>query len=566
MKTKKKLVDLVYLDNRPLESNLKEDYQSKINIWLEWSNTQMGGIGTVEKSEYLALNEYLNNFLVPRLEWISNTVNNAELRTRYMLALLPFNQHGNIKNFLLHFFQFEDNVKTRKLNLSYLFDYEREIRILWDVYKVTKTLDSIFVMLDAMTEAKPFSSIFSKTYIVKLLDTLYSLFSELIKTAIKPEYHFEILNNFPMSCFSPESILNRRVTNHYIINDEMLKKYDFRNYLFHLFYKSSLKIDNNGQNLTFKFNYLDYEIIRQEFLINWINQKLNNNPNKRAVYDQYRVGDQTLNQIIDNNPELELTLLKQLPKHIFDDLIADVNEVVEEKYKSPIEPMSETIGKFAEQFLDFQKAKGFAQKSLEAIQKFVTTLKDQTRKKSDDSLKGKKKSTETETKPQINIQVNIINKEDIDCPFLTIDSSNFNQKLSIIKSKMQFYVYEMFNKKVTQLLNVMDDTKLIKRQIPIPEWSVPFLLKESGAEKNHTHLLVIGAEARKKELNKSYGLGLKESIELKPYFVYGSQKRQSNFGVTTETRIIKGNQFYIYSCANQAVLNKALQLMDIILN
>jgi hypothetical protein len=41
MKTKKKLVDLVYLDSKQLESDLKKDYQSKIDIWLKWMDIKL---------------------------------------------------------------------------------------------------------------------------------------------------------------------------------------------------------------------------------------------------------------------------------------------------------------------------------------------------------------------------------------------------------------------------------------------------------------------------------------------------------------------------------------------
>jgi signal transduction histidine kinase len=43
MKTKQKLVDLVYLDSKQLESDLKKEYWSKIDIWSKWMDVKLEG-------------------------------------------------------------------------------------------------------------------------------------------------------------------------------------------------------------------------------------------------------------------------------------------------------------------------------------------------------------------------------------------------------------------------------------------------------------------------------------------------------------------------------------------
>ena len=39
-----------------------------------------------------------------------------------------------------------------------------------------------------------------------------------------------------------------------------------------------------GKVKEFPFNFLDFELIKQEFLLNWVHQKLKNVPEKEKVY------------------------------------------------------------------------------------------------------------------------------------------------------------------------------------------------------------------------------------------------------------------------------------------
>ncbi len=564
---KKKLVDLIYLDNKRLEYDLKTDYWTRINFWLEWINitsekqlTQ--DILIEEQSEYLVLKHFLKNFLARRLEWIFDSVGDLELRNKYLLALPPFYRQGNIKSYLLHFFQLENCPKDRKLKFVLLNKSEREIRILWDVYKLVNTLKTIDVIMRSSSETNTYSSAFSEEYIATLLNTLTDALNLLIKICVKPEYHHEVLTEFPRDCFDPESILNRRLTNQYLINDIVLEKFDYRNYFFHIFFRSGMKATYNEKTLVFSYNYLDFEIIKQEFLIHWLNDRLADNPKKNEVFDRYTIGGKTFSEIVEKDPEAELTVLKQLPKDVFDDLIADVNQEVEEECKVLVDPMSERIGEFARQFTRFEKAKELTQKPIHAIRHYLDRIRGKSDQK--EKIDTNEKAVENTMSEEVDYQISILSINEIDYPYFCAENFKFSRNLIMLRSKLQSNEYEILTRTTEGLFSTMSEKDLIKRRTPRHEWVVPFLVREKSGKSVFLQLLILGVEAKNQQLSMGYGLGMKEIHKLKPYFVYGSKEKQLRMGNPIETRLVKGERFHVYPFYNPNVLKKVFELVDAI--
>jgi len=378
----KKVVDLIYLDDNKSDAQLQAEYQSRIDTWLDWLDVKQNDEKLIqeahieEQSEFYLVGNVLKHFIGRRLDWILNSVTDPELRGKYLSVLTPFSQHGNIKRFLLHFFQLVDEEsKQERVKFKYFNKSEREIKILWDIYKLTRTIETVATLKKATYGSKPFPSSFSIEYIQEVLNTLKNVAQLLVKICIKPLYQKSFLDRFPQEVFNAETILKRKEADEYLIPDIVLDKFDYRNYLFYIYFRPSIKAIYQNEELSFQFNYLDYEIIRQEFLIDWISVRLSNNPKKWEVFDKYRYGNKTFNQVIESNPKMELHLLKQLPLNVFNDLISSVNEVVEKNEQATINPMSENVGVFARQFKQFNKALEFAQKSIKKLRRLVLKLK-----------------------------------------------------------------------------------------------------------------------------------------------------------------------------------------------
>ncbi len=571
MKTQKKLVDLIYLDSNLMESELRGDYWARINTWIDWMDLMLvkvvnEDIYIEEQSEYFQLNNLLKNFLIRRLEWILESTPDPELRTKYLLALPPFNQRGNVKRFLLHFFQFKDQPNQKGLKFDFLNNSEKEVRILWDIYKLTKTVQTIDILKKHTTGADPFPSSFPEGHIVQLLDSLSDTLKLLVKICVKPVYHAGLIDNFPLECFEPESILSRKETELYMINEMVLEKFDYRNYFFHVYFRSGLKAIYKGKDLTYKFNYLDFEIIRQEFLIHWIDKRLANNPRKNEVLKNYNTGRKSFLKVIEKTPELEITLLKRLPKHVFDDLMADINESVAENDKSPIDPMSEQIGEFARQFKLYEKAKKIAAKSIKAIRGYLLKSKtDGDQNERDDNTDNQTESTLPEAISKSKMQVKILKKSEIDYPYFCTTNSEFSRQVAVLQTKTPAIQFTAFNNKVKEYLSRISESSLIKRRTPRHEWAVPFLIQEVGAGKETVQLLILGAEVKSKQLSMGYGSDLKKDFDFKTYFVYGALQEQHNMGSPAETRKVKGRAYQIYNFTNPAVIDKVMNLIEVVI-
>ena len=153
---KKKLVDLIFLENVKPESQLKIEYESRINTWMDWLERQQNDESLLqdayieEQTEFYLVNNVLKNFIRQRLDWILNSVADPDLRRKYLSVFIPFSQQGSLNRFLTHFFQLvEEDSKQERLKFQFLTKSERELKILWDIYKLTKTIESITTLKKA---------------------------------------------------------------------------------------------------------------------------------------------------------------------------------------------------------------------------------------------------------------------------------------------------------------------------------------------------------------------------------------------------------------------------------
>jgi hypothetical protein len=565
-----KLVDLIHIDRALPESQLVKEYHSRLTVWYEWlQQRQDEDLRTFdsyveEQAEYYTIENCLKNFLAKRLEWIQTSVRNADLRYRYLLVLPPFNQKGSIKRFLLHFFQLNDGANGQQAVFGFLNKPERELRVLWDMYKLTRTLETIATLQKAVKGSSLFPSLFSAQHVQSTLNNLEAGLTLLFRLCIKPAHQDILLDRFGSEMFSPDAALERRETGNYLVNDSVLEKLDYRQYLFYIYYRPSMKALYQGQEHSYQINYLDFEIMRQEFLIHWINQRLKNNPHKMKVLDRYRLGQKTFAQIIEKRPELEISLLKQLPKDVFDDIIAHVNESVPTTMKAPVDPQSENWGDFARVLMQFEKVRDLARKSVDAVRGL---------------LRGSKtvpiqapKVVQPMVTPQIQpseplpsqYQTSLVRDGEISFPFFSSNNAHFLRLHSLFKIKIETKRYLDFNRKIEMLLNQLPDDQIVKRRSPRNERSAVYLLDEITADQTIRHLLILGAELKNRPASVATPAGAQPRYDYRSYFVYGTAEKRNELGFIAEERKVRGVPFYIYDFSHPGAIRQALALAETI--
>ncbi len=574
MTKKKKLIDLLHLIENTNETQLKADYLTRISSWERWVEQSQGGDVTSmnsyqqENAEYYAVDGFLSMFLKKRLEWIVNSVADSEIRLKYLLFLPPFSQQGNIKSFLLHFFQLADHTQQSKIVSNSLNQQEKELRVLWDMYKLTRTIETIQTLRKWLAGRSWSSSIISGQQAATTLENLQKSLTMVFRICIKKNYQSRYLKAFPKDIFLPESILSRKKNGNCLVNSKILDSLEYRNYFFCIYYKSMIRGDLDGVTHEYEINYLDYEIIRQEFLVQWISQRLKNNPRKQEVFEQYKFGSKTFAQIIAKRPEMEIKLLKTLPKKVFDDIIAEVNDGLDPDMQTPVDPMSETFGSFARDVLNFDKAKVLAKKSMKTIQTFSD--KANLRKKKVENAEPVKKNPEEapQKKPKRSPKefgVQLIKSDEISFPFFWESNSHFSRLLKLFKTKLEPAQYNELKTKTKLMFTQAPNHLQIIRRSPRHEWALPFMVHDAEDSVLTGQLLIMGAELKNQQPGTGYTNDGEKKYTFHPYFVYGAEKKYADMGIINECRKVKGERYFIYDVSHPTVISRALKLIDMII-
>lgn len=573
MATKKKLVDLVHLDENVNEHQLKTEYLTRIASWERWiKQRQSDDVITMsrymeENAEYYAIEGWIGMFLKKRLEWITESVPDPETRLRYLRVLPPFSQQGNIKQFLLHFFQLADHTQQSKIVFSGLNQQEKELRVLWDMYKLTRTMETIRTLKKWVAGRNPSSSQSGGSPALKGLENLQKSLTMIFKICISRDYQNRYLQHFPKDVFLPESILHRRETGHCLVNQKILESLEYRNFLFFIYYKPKIRGELDGKTYDFEINYLDYEIIRQEFLIHWISQRLKTNPRKQKVFEQYKLGSKTFAQITANRPEMEISLLKKLPKNVFDDLMARVSDGLDPDQKAPVATMSESFGSFARDIVNFEKAKVLARKSVDAIRSFIA--KSEERKKPVESAPPDKPPAEEAPqktpRPPKELRIQLVQADEISYPFFCENNSHFSRLIKLFRMKIDPARYIDLNAKIEIFLSQAPEDIRIIRRSPRHEWSIPVVIFEPDDAALSKQLLILGAELKNRQMGMGYQSESETPYTFQSYFVYGAVKKYVDLGIINENRRVKGDRYYIYDPSHPTVIHRALKLVNMVI-
>ncbi|MBU2511740.1 hypothetical protein KJ966_10390 [bacterium] len=570
-KEDKRIVDLIYLEKPKDDATIIKNYHFSIDHWKETLKKlqefyfeQHFNSTSPDVIEILGMRKFLGKFIQTRLEWIISSVSDPALRSKYLNVMPPFAQQGGIKRILLHFFQMSESSDKKGIVYQPKNDIEKEISILWDIYKLRKTIDSIVTIKKSLEKPDCFPSMFSIEQRYKCLDSLKTVFQLMFQMSIQKQYQKNLYVELTSDHMQPESVLERRSQNKSYVYPHVISKFDYRNHFFYVYFSSGMKAKIGGELKSFHFNYLDFEIIKQEFLINWMNSRLKDNPRKKEIYSKYSIGNKTIDEIVENDPMKEIEVLKMLPLNVFNDITAEVNEVVSQDFKSNVDTLSEKHGEFAKVNKDFEKARDIAKLPINKIKQLLQNKKKQ---KEEPRLEA---IPETPLPPPPKKEIPLysifkVKKNQIDYPYFQKEASTYKAKLSLLKVKMG-PLYPDFNRDLSKFFANVSETALIRRRTPKHEVIYPHVIKETRGEKVINHLLILGAEVKAKQLGMAYGAkSAEDTHSYFCFFVYGTDVQLSEMGEIIDNRIARGIDFSMYNNTNPDVQKKVLELYDVVM-
>ncbi|MGK5091432.1 hypothetical protein WDW89_05355 [Deltaproteobacteria bacterium TL4] len=498
---------------------------------------------------------FLNQFIDPKLAEVQAM--DPEPQQEATRFILPFNSEGGIRDFLVHFFQLE--IKEGQMEYLERDPYEKEAHILYDIYKIKKTIECIDVMRKTIgNPEKQFKSRFTDEEKKKILEELREVLKVLVKYSVMPEHQKYIYQKLDVEYLSGPSILERREKRILYCYPHVIEKYDYRNLFFLIYFRTGLVTKIASKAHEYHYNYYHFEILKQEYLLDWLEKRLKNNPDKQKIYENCEVDGRTIASWIAEDPSKEIALLKQLPGNKFNNLVAQVNEQVDDQHKAEIPSLSEKHGDLGEFKQNVKNSTKLFRSPLDKLKKLFRKTEPPPQKKME-HLPAPEPKPEPEPEPEIKITP--LKAKQVPFFFLCQSASKYNGQLSMCRVKLGSH-FNLLTKLVNKMMSTYGENGVARRRTPKHDWTVPFLIQHILGEKSTDFLFILGGEAKTKSKGMGYSRG--DEYTFIPYFVFAAKEADSKYGEAVEERSVSGQIFHEYPVTNPAVIEKVIKYMTLI--
>jgi hypothetical protein len=112
------------------------------------------------------------------------------------------------------------------------------------------------------------------------------------------------------------------------------------------------------------------------------------------------------------------------------------------------------------------------------------------------------------------------------------------------------------------LLEKTPEISTVRRRTPKHEWVMPYRLRWIDEEGNRDYLLILGAEVKAKP--RGMGFQKEEAYNFTPYFVFGAEKEDEDFGTELGVRAAAGHNFKEFDGQHPAVSKKVMELIEVL--
>ncbi|MBF0350846.1 MAG: hypothetical protein HQM11_07420 [SAR324 cluster bacterium] len=256
--------------------------------------------------------------------------------------------------------------------------YEQDIYVLYDLYKVKKTIESVDALQTEIESGVSFPSEFQKERQISILKGFRGALMMAIRQSIKPEYHNLIYKNISPDYLKSEQLEHRRQLKLVYARPETVDVNPYRSIFLNLMFRQQIRTRVRNRNLNIHYSLVHFEQLKQEYLHHWV-KRLDRHPEKQKIYQNLYFQGKTFSEWVLEDPEKEDQLLNQLPLETFNDTVAQLQQKVEPEKRSPVESLSEKSSVFKElnnnfqNFLNNLKPRLF-QTDVTAVKQVLSTL------------------------------------------------------------------------------------------------------------------------------------------------------------------------------------------------
>ncbi len=554
----------------PSSDELITLYTGNIDIWekrvqslVQEKEREKSPTMDEELKELSQLSGFLKGRLTKRLLAIKKYP--EELRLKYLRCLEPYYTEEGITRFMGHYFEVEV-FKQVRLRYRKKKDFEKEVNVLFDLYKVKKTIETIMTLQKSVASNESFPSQFPKNEQAEFLSTLKEIFKLFFLRFVKKEHRKMLFQSLSESKLEMDAIIEMRKQGTSYIQPELFQTTEYRDKFITVFFSTLLRTKTSQEIKDLHFNYLNFELLKNEFLTDWMNKKLKGNSEKDKVLQNYTIGAKSVAQLIKESPDKEAEILSSLPLDVFNDIAEQVNQKVKDEEKTPVSTFSKNHGLFARIQTSFTQVKQIARFTVEKMEEMKPKSKIWTVKKGAQAP-PKPTAPKAEPKPELKLQygLEVLKLDDLDFPFFDRRYETYKPKMDYFKKKVGTE-YEQIRGNIWRLFNLVAREHIIIRKDPCYEWVLPLVFSHD----NKNSLLIIGAEISQKDQQVGYKSKFKKSLyELNCYYIYAGQQKNEEFGKIVDERQVKKVPFYQYSHVEKTVhatastlIGKVFQIQD----
>jgi hypothetical protein len=505
---------------------------------------------------------FLNAFLSPRVEQLAKAGGEEQLLT--LQLMVPFDTPGGLQDFLLHFFQTAPTVLEGALTYEERDPFERDVFLLYDLYRVKKTLEVVEALQRARkSPATAFPSLLDEAKIAQVLTGLTEVLGVLYGQCLPEDLVQTLIPKLSPEMMSGGAVLERREKGLLYTFPQILQSYRYRNFFFMLFFREGFRAKLQGQEREFRYTYARFQLLRHEYLMHWLTVRLKNDARKYEIYQHYQVRGKSLLGWLAESPDQEARILKLVPARYFNDLTSRINERMPAALSAGPVPQSEAFGFYYDLKRQLNQAVTYVRAPIEELRAFVQEQKPLPPRPGPGPAPGAPKAAPAPpaaARVKGTWGVATLNVDSVPEPFFTAPPGQFKMQLNILKTKLG-KDYAPFAEFVTAVLQGTPDAEKLMRFAPRREWAVPFLLRRTLHNASREYLLILGAEVTAKV--KGARVSAKEEYDFLPYFIFAAQKDpEGDFGAPMGERQANGIGFQEYSFTSAGVIQTALAMLD----
>ncbi|MBU2509693.1 hypothetical protein KJ966_00070 [bacterium] len=532
-----------------------ETWEKRVQSLVQEKEREKSPTLAEELEELKQLSGFLKGRLTKRLLDIKNFP--EDLRQKYLRCLEPFYTEEAITRFMGHYYDVEV-FKQVRLRYRKKQDFEKEVNVLFDLYKVKKTIETIMTLQKSVDSNDPFASQFPKNEQAEFLNTLKEIFKLFFLRFVKKEYRKMLFHSLSESKLEIDSIIEMRKSGISYIQPEVFKTNEYRDKFITVFFSTLLRTKTSTEIKDLHFNYLNFELLKNEFLTDWMQRKLKNNTEKDTVLQNYKIGAKSVAQLIKENPEKETEILSSVPLDIFNDMAEELNHKVKEKDKTPVSTFSKNHGVLARIQSSFIQVKQIARFTVEKMEEMKPKSKIWTvRKKPIAAAEAPKVKEEPKKEMKLEYGLEVLKMEELDFPFFDKRYDTYKPKLDYFRKKVGTE-YDKIRDSIWKLFTIVSREHFIIRRDPCHEWVLPLLFSH---EKKY-FLLIIGTEISQKDQQTGYQSKFKKSLyELNCFYAFATQSKNDKFGKIVDQRLVRKIPFMQYSHVEKSVHDMASTLI-----